>query len=854
MADINTNAADTVSADSSGPPGAVWDDNLGEYVVEDEDRSISSTGGNTGISIPIENKLSKFASYNYIFTFGPLTNTELNFPDATYRKNGPSIILIRSGGTGDKQVQHFYDKQHGVRTEYFIDEVEIETLIAPNPKTKQTNATSINFQVIEPYSMGLFLKSLQTAAMQVNPNSNYIEVPFLLTVEFIGWDDEGRYTTIPQTKRMFPLKLASVSFSVTESGSVYDVSAIPWQETAFADEIQMLQTDLDLEGETLLEMLQTGPNSLASQLNTRQVEQENAKNKVTGDQYVILFPTQRSSIDEQLAGESENNAGATTTSGQGEIRELTDEQKSRIFQSLSGIEGQNLPEDFDTELNKLLGVVVTRSALGETIREFAEDEANTNKIGLSKIAKSYLDGGKTYFGKPAFVEDENNSGVFKRGDIVISGEAKKIQFPKGAKIQDVIEELILLSEYGRQFVSETPDSVGMKKWFKIEANVFNVTDPENVAQTGKTPKVFVYRVIPYGVHAGRTAGPTQVPPGYKELVKQALKEYNYIYTGKNDDIINFNIEINTAFYLAVMGDYGQQHADAVAGGRNKIAADTPSATPGLQEGTDVTSETGTKSVQETTKTSSGGIGSGAEVSSETQIARSLNDAIVNSPTDLVAVDLEIWGDPYYIADSGMGNYNASELAGVMNMTIDGGIDYQSSEVDIVINFRTPLDIGNDGNMIFPELGSKPIGAFSGLYQVLSVDNKFSGGKFIQVLKTIRRSNQPSDTNDAAPTGTGAAFVEKAGAALAPLPDQSVGPGQFIPEGFDVSAASIGGKGGISIPGDVLSEYGIDLSAAKDFLNGKIPDGVNNFAKDIANNITQSNTDQKVWDDNLGDYI
>ena len=43
---------------------------------------IQYTGG------PIENPLSKFASYNCIFTLGALSNNEVNHPDDTYRKNG----------------------------------------------------------------------------------------------------------------------------------------------------------------------------------------------------------------------------------------------------------------------------------------------------------------------------------------------------------------------------------------------------------------------------------------------------------------------------------------------------------------------------------------------------------------------------------------------------------------------------------------------------------------------------------------------------------------------------------------------------------------------------------------------
>jgi len=771
----------------------------------------ATTGSETKSPIykvnPIENKLSKFASHNYIFTFGPLSKEELNFPDATYRKYGPSIKILRSGGTGNDQVRHIHDKENGITTEYFIDDVEIATLMSPNSKTKQTNATSITFKVTEPYSMGMFLRSLQTASLEAG-HANYTQAPFLLTVEFIGWDDKGNFITIPKTKRMFPLTLSNVSFNVTEQGSVYNVEAIPFHDQSFSDQIQSLQTDLDIEGETILEMLQTGANSLASQLNTRQVELEQTGNRTTGDQYVIIFPKSRSSKEEKLIGSPGAANGATASKGS--LKNLTTEQKQQIYTAMTGVT-DSPPAAFDEEVNKILGVTITRTALGETVRAFAEDESNCNEIGLSKLSKSYLDSGKTYFGKPAFVANPDNPGVFKRGDIVISAEAKKIQFPKGAKIQDIIEEVILLSEYGRQFITKNPDGKGFIKWFKIESQVYLVDDPENVKITGDSPKVFVYRVVPYGVHTSRLVGPTDVPSGYNELAKTILKEYNYIYTGKNDDILNFDIQIDSAFYTALNSDMGQLHADSVTAGQDSLAAQEPGYTAKQSSGSDVKSDSGNKTTKSVPASSTGTQGGGSQQHSETMITRSLNDAIVNSNVDMVSVELEIWGDPYYVSDTGMGNYNATETDNP-NITEDETVDYQNSEVDIVINFRTPLDYNENGTMIFPDAGTAPVGQFSGIYQVTEVTNSFSGGQFTQKLQTMRRPNQPTDTNNAKPTTKGIGIEEDPAAQIAPLPPQDVSPGAYIPPDFGNAAASVGGVGGASSWG---SDFLGDLNAAYD---------------------------------------
>ena len=97
------------------------------------------------------------------------------------------------------------------------------------------------------------------------------------------------------------------------------------------------------------------------------------------------------------------------------------------------------------------------------------------------------------------------------------------------------------------------------------------------------------------------------------------------------------------------------------------------------------------------------------------------------------------GDPYFIADSGVGNYS-SPPGDSPAITRDGTMNYQTREVDVVLNFRTPIDYNEAGGMDFPE-DTVVVEPFSGLYRVLTVVNKFSSNNFEQTLSMIRRPNQ-----------------------------------------------------------------------------------------------------------------
>ena len=130
---------------------------------------------------PLPNDLRDFASYNYRWTLGCLNNYEINFPDKTYRKRDPSVVILSSGGNAGNGGATAYESKGKV--EYYIDNVDINSIITPTGKTKQTNAVTIDFEVMEPYSMGLFLQALQVAALR-SGHKNYLEAPYCLSVDF----------------------------------------------------------------------------------------------------------------------------------------------------------------------------------------------------------------------------------------------------------------------------------------------------------------------------------------------------------------------------------------------------------------------------------------------------------------------------------------------------------------------------------------------------------------------------------------------------------------------------------------------------------------------------------------------
>lgn len=681
--------------------------------------------------LPLKNPLSSFASYNCIFTLGILTNEQVIFPEQTYREGQPFRTLIRSGGTVNSQVQTKYENDFGITAEYFIDDVNIESVMAPTGKTRQTNATKITFTVLEPYSMGLFLQTMAQSAFEAG-HTNYAKAPYLLSIEFVGYDVEGNAFQVPSTKRYFPMFFTGINFDVTAGGSQYSIEAVPYNESAFADEIQTVKENIDIKGETVADFLQIGEEddeSLTYWLNRIEVADEEADNKQTRDEYVVLFPTQNTSLEENIFQTSPRTGTAT-----------------------KNIDQTESPSDVNVS-----------SVTSDQVRNFAEQDSNINKIGSSRIVKDAFEAGLQIFGRPEF--EEENPGVFSRGNITISENGRRMTFKQGTRIQEIIEEIILLSEYGRNLAIQEADSEGMKEWFKIESSVYPITDTSSETQRGQSSRVFVYKIVPYRYNATKTSSPSSPAAGIEEIKRNAVKKYDYIYSGENDDILTFDIQFKTAFFQAIQFDLGQLGQDQKEAGANSSVNPSSDTVPRVAEGNQNQSAQDTQealSSSQNVSAVSESDGGGTKNSARTSIARMFNEAIVNSQADLITANMEILGDPYYVADTGLGNYTARTGQASPNITEDGTINYQFKEVDILVNFKTPIDIGEDGFMQFPTIDSEPVAQFSGAYQVVSVINSFSQNKFTQTLELIRRRNQSKQEQQQLGDGGGRQAIEEGG--------------------------------------------------------------------------------------------
>jgi hypothetical protein len=224
--------------------------------------------------LPLEtspNVLHKFASYNTIFTLSALSTREIRNPKLFFT-SAPHDIIARSGGIGAsanrnekpafEQDNQFTDetkatiiKSTALRdalgrasTEFmknndlYFKNVEMTSIPGLNDKRRLTSVTNIMMELVEP--SGITLLEKVKAAAANNGFLDHLDAPYMLTIEFKGFDENGREIkeNTDFTKRVIPIKLITMDIDVNQGGSYYSIKAIPYNEFALTNQFMYPRT------------------------------------------------------------------------------------------------------------------------------------------------------------------------------------------------------------------------------------------------------------------------------------------------------------------------------------------------------------------------------------------------------------------------------------------------------------------------------------------------------------------------------------------------------------------------------------------------------------------------------------
>ena len=256
------------------------------------------------------NTLHQFASYTSLFTLSALSQADLE-DTTTLLNSKPHDIILRSSGIGptentdraplsaeDKKILDKNERLQGAveksrstlskNRDLYIRNVTMNSVPGLNDKRRLTSVTQISMEIIEPAGITL-LERIRGAAIN-NGYLDHLDAPFLLTIDFKGFDELGRPASAKDSqnmKRLIPVKLVDMQMDVTQAGTVYAVKAIPYNEFAYVNRFNYPRTagTLSPDGKRLSDVFKT----LEALLNKQNEDEKDTGLVEKPDVYTVTF-------------------------------------------------------------------------------------------------------------------------------------------------------------------------------------------------------------------------------------------------------------------------------------------------------------------------------------------------------------------------------------------------------------------------------------------------------------------------------------------------------------------------------------------------------------------------------------
>jgi hypothetical protein len=684
--------------------------------------------------VPKPNPLLELSSYTYGISLHILDEADyktlLNNPQSF--KVTKNIVSSASRYTDVRRAEF--------REDFYFDNLSMITAMGLGSNTQGTNAITLKFKLIEPYGMSFMNRLLDVS--RTLGIKNYVEQPYLLEINFFGYNDAGEIQKIPGFSKWIPIKLLTMRIRASSRGSEYDIDAVPYGQLAHMESIQAIRANFEVTaskvGEYFSSSLSFGSGAVTAAVgqqvrNDEERKESEAELKKIRTNNVGPGPLSDDDADRrfELQENIKNISQAPTvavSSFPGAYNLWLAQEQSHGYMEIADV----IAFDIDSAIASATVAIPAKTSGSRT-------GGSTNSATGTGTTNPAADTGNN---------PEIQSKSPKRGPD-FSRLIKSVN--AGTSINSIINNVIINSSFIRDQLNgaesekknspiTSADSLlkatgagagGSIKWFKIIPKI-ELLGYDN--KRNKYAKKITYYIKTYDHY--NNADP-RVPKG---LPAGAVKEYDYIYTGNNESIIDFDIEFDSLYNILVNVSRSKTEALNTAGGANpnKIYVSTESQPPGNFSAPGIVYTSG----------SHRSLANGGADMSENQLAAGYAESIYSTTGgQMVNVRLKILGDPDFIKQDeflfhpgvlGLG-YNSQYLPGQGN-----SLNMDSSEIYAILRFKTPVDIDESTGMLRKD-SAYSVSYFSGFYKIVTIENHFGQGKFTQVLDMVRVLNQPGDT-------------------------------------------------------------------------------------------------------------
>jgi len=676
------------------------------------------------------NPLHRYATYTYGITLHLLSAQSYNdMANGKAWLPSAKTLISSAGRYGSKT----FKRPAQFADDFYFDGLTMETIIGLTAQGKSSNVINISFNLIEPYGLTLLNRLLEMAVELQIPN--YLANPYVLQIDFFGNDEAGDIVhPIPNLTKYVPIKLIDMKMKVGATGTNYACRAIPYNHEAFSQVIASTPANFEITAKTVQDFFQNDADeaNLVSQVKENDQRKENLNKN-----------------SQKLSNESDAESrrlGLKTAGPQAGERELL--AKPYDVKSYNGAYNayqqylvDNKSIEHPTKIKFDIDPEISKSSIVYEKKNSSANTAMTNTDNSKEVSKAVA---------------ANNTGNGRNSASASGMDLTKEKFNvnAGTSILDVINLVMRNSTYITDQIKDKDkvDSDGNPmKWFKVIPHIL-LKDFDFVKNQYSHEVTF--KIIAYTAHNGKHP---LAPISTDEQIQRSLrKEYNYIYTGHNSDIIDFAIDFDALYFNAVnvfsknlesLSDAQDAENGGYTGGAGAGRGSVKSYLSQLpKQNTDTVQPTQTQ----ITTGDQRNVGMNSGQNSSIQIAADVMQSLYSTPRgEMLNAKLKIIGDPDFIKQDDV--YHSPGNADYPDMeathTPSGSILTDRGDIFARISFKTPVDMDTATGGLRTDqkyLNSN----FSGIYKIIKVSSEFRGGRFEQNLETIRYPDPVVDPNKA----------------------------------------------------------------------------------------------------------
>jgi hypothetical protein len=227
----------------------------------------------------VANPLHQFASWTYNWSLWWLNiedykamtaggDPQVSLTSPTNR----SYVVAQDGGVYPNQRA---PSQAGLN--YNIQRVDFDTRISSDKRARSSNVTEGTITILEPHGItwldSLIQLSFHPTAGSGGQYENYTEQPYMLQLDFVGYDDKGEIipvgTSAALYRKRFPIIISAIKLNVTNKGAEYIVSFKAAGHSAHSNEKSTTPGPITVVAETVQEFFDAFKKDINNQWQAR---------------------------------------------------------------------------------------------------------------------------------------------------------------------------------------------------------------------------------------------------------------------------------------------------------------------------------------------------------------------------------------------------------------------------------------------------------------------------------------------------------------------------------------------------------------------------------------------------------